>query len=49
MKYSKEQRLLIGSEIYKYIITIRQVSDKYGVNTYAASDINSPEPMVMEK
>ena len=45
MKFSKEQRLLIGREIYSHEITISQAAEKYGINPYTASDINSPEPM----
>ena len=52
MKCNKEQRLLIGSEIYKHIITISQVSNKYGINPYTSRaymreyrDINNLEPM----
>ena len=49
MKYNKEQRLLIGREIYsheitisqaaeKYGITISQAAEKYGINRYTARD-----------
>ena len=52
MKYNKEQRLLIGREIYTHTITISQATNKYGINPYTARaymreyrDINGLEPM----
>lgn len=52
MKYNKEQRLLIGREIYTHEITISQAAEKYGINRYTARDymreyrdINNLEPM----
>ena len=52
MKYNKEQRLLIGREIYTHEITIYQAAEKYGINRYTARDymreyrdINNLEPM----
>lgn len=52
MKYSKEQRLLIGREISTQTITISQAANKYGINPYTARaymrenrDINGLEPM----
>lgn len=45
MKFSKEQRLLIGREICTHTITISQAANKYGINPYTASDVNGLEPM----
>ena len=52
MKCSKEQRLLIGREIYTHTITISQAANKYGINPYTARaymreyrDINNLESM----
>ena len=52
LKYNKEQRLLIGREIYSHEITISQAAEKYGINRYTARDymreyrdINNLEPM----
>lgn len=36
MKYNKEQRLLIGREIYTHTITISQATNEYGINPYTA-------------
>lgn len=56
LKYNKEQRLLIGREIYSHEITISQAAEKYGINRYTARDymreyrdINNLEPIVMGK
>lgn len=38
MKCSKEQRLLIGREIYSHEITLSQAADKYQINPYTARD-----------
>lgn len=52
MKYSKEQRLLIGREIYSHELTFAQAAEKYQINSYTARDymreyrdINHLEPM----
>ena len=45
MKFSKEQRLLIGREICTHTITISQAAEKYGINRYTARDVNGLEPM----
>ena len=52
MKYSKEQRLLIGREIYSHELTLAQAAEKYQINPYTARDymreyrdINHLEPM----
>lgn len=52
MKYSKEQRLLIGREIYSHELTLAQAAEKYQINPYTARDymreyrdINHLDPM----
>ena len=52
MKYSKEQRLLIGREIYTHQISLNHAAEKYGINRYTARDYmreyrdtNNLEPM----
>ena len=38
MKYTKEERLLIGAEIYSHQLTMRQAAQKYQINPYTARD-----------
>ncbi len=38
MKYTLEQRLAIGLEIYSKSITIYEAANKYGINIYTARD-----------
>ena len=38
MKYSKEQRLLIGREIYTHQISLNHTAEKYAINRYTARD-----------
>ena len=38
LKYSKEETLAIGREIYDHYLTIAQATEKYGVNYYTARD-----------
>ena len=38
MKYSREQRLVIGKRIYKGEITINLAAEKYDINYYTARD-----------
>lgn len=38
MKYTKEERLLIGREIYTHQITISKAAEKYQINPYTARD-----------
>ena len=38
LKYSKEETLAIGREIYDHYLTIAQTAEKYGVNYYTARD-----------
>lgn len=38
MKYSKEERLQIGKEIYTHEISISAAANKYNVNPYTARD-----------
>ena len=52
MRYTKEERLTIGREIYTHELTLSQAADKYQINPYTARDymreyrdINSLGPM----
>ena len=38
MKYTKDQRLHIGREIYTHELTIGQAAEKYQINPYTARD-----------
>lgn len=52
MKYTKEERLNIGREIYTHTITIGEAADKYDIDWYTArnymriyKDVNKLPPM----
>lgn len=38
MKYTKNERLLIGREIYTHELTISKAAEKYQINPYTARD-----------
>ena len=38
MKYTKEERLKIGKEIYTHKLNINKAAKKYGINNYTARD-----------
>lgn len=56
MKYTDEERLAIGREIYTHELTIYEASNKYQINYYTARDYmrlyrdkNNLPPMADEK